>query len=476
MTWNMDSMKAALEAVKVDSKGLREASREFGVPVTTLKRRVDGLVEVDARPGPSTVLSKEEEDRLYEYCLIMADMGFGLTIENIRIVAYRIAEASGRPHPFKNGMVGRDWYEAFVRRHPKLSLRKPEALSYARAKNASAVVVDDFFAKLAAVYSRLGILSKPMQIYNADETGVSRVHSPKMKILARRGQKTVWSLTSGERGRTHTILMCGSAAGHYIPPLIIFPRVRMNDKLKTGAPPGTIFETSPKGWINKDIFFRWLDFFIKSIPKARPVLLIYDGHSSHISIEVIEKARKNDIHLLCLPSHGTHILQPLDISVMRSFKLHFSKASSEVLAKNPGRIITEYDLSGLIGKAWPLSLTTINIISGFCKSGIFPFNPAKILDCETAPSRVYESTIDCCNDSTSSSGPNLDESQSSVTTGSSIDEILKLPTAKTRTKKTSSLTSLAQDITGSPFLAKLKEKKKDQGRKRNCKVKDSRSF
>ena len=180
-----------------------------------------------------------------------------------------------------------------------------------------------FFAKLAAVYSRLGILSKPMQIYNADETGVSRVHSPKMKILARRGQKTVWSLTSGERGRTHTILMCGSAAGHYIPPLIIFPRVRMNDKLKTGAPPGTIFETSPKGWINKDIFFRWLDFFIKSIPKARPVLLIYDGHSSHISMEVIEKARKNDIHLLCLPSHGTHILQPLDISVMRFVQAAF---------------------------------------------------------------------------------------------------------------------------------------------------------
>lgn len=89
-------------------------------------------------------------------------------------------------------------------------------------KNANAKVVDDFFAKLAAVYSQLGLLNKPTQIFNADETGISKVHSPKMKVLAKRGQKTVWSLTSGERGRTHTIMICASAAGNCIPPLIVF--------------------------------------------------------------------------------------------------------------------------------------------------------------------------------------------------------------------------------------------------------------
>ena len=89
---------------------------------------------------------------------------------------------------------------------------------------------------------------------------------------------------------------------------------------------------------------------IMSIPSARPILLLYDGHSSHISIEVIQKARENVIHLLCLPSHGTHILQPLDVSVMSSLKLHFSKACKDFLAKNPGRVITEYDISGILGK------------------------------------------------------------------------------------------------------------------------------
>ena len=95
-----------------------------------------------------------------------------------------------------------------------------------------------------------------------------------MKVLAKRGQKMVWSLTSGERGRTHMLMVCGSAAGYVVPPLIIFPRARMNDLLKVGAPPGTHFEVSPKGWINHEIFLRWLDFFIMSIPSARPILLV----------------------------------------------------------------------------------------------------------------------------------------------------------------------------------------------------------
>ena len=42
-----------------------------GVPVATLKRRIDGLVPMDARPGLSIIL----KDKLCEYCLDMADIG-----------------------------------------------------------------------------------------------------------------------------------------------------------------------------------------------------------------------------------------------------------------------------------------------------------------------------------------------------------------------------------------------------------------
>ena len=63
------------------------------MPVATLKRRVDGLVAVDARLGPSTVLTRDEEDKLCQYCLDMADMEYGLTIEDTKVVAYVVQES-----------------------------------------------------------------------------------------------------------------------------------------------------------------------------------------------------------------------------------------------------------------------------------------------------------------------------------------------------------------------------------------------
>ena len=50
--------------------------------------------------------SFELEDRLAQYVVEMADMGFGLSPEDVRYTAFRIADASGRPHLFQNGMAG----------------------------------------------------------------------------------------------------------------------------------------------------------------------------------------------------------------------------------------------------------------------------------------------------------------------------------------------------------------------------------
>ena len=65
-----------------------------------------------------------------------------------------------------------------------------------------------------------------MQIYNCDETGISVVHKPG-KVVAEMGRHKVYSITSAERGKTHTVLTCVSAAG--------------ND---SGADPGGVFGVS----------------------------------------------------------------------------------------------------------------------------------------------------------------------------------------------------------------------------------------
>ena len=70
---------------------------------------------------------------------------------------------------------------------------------------ADADSINDFFRKLGAIYGRLNLISKPMQIYNCDETGVSVVHKPG-KVVAEMGRHKVYAVTSAEKGKTHTIL------------------------------------------------------------------------------------------------------------------------------------------------------------------------------------------------------------------------------------------------------------------------------
>ena len=91
-------------------------------------------------------------------------------------------------------------------------------------------------------------------------------------------------------------------------PMMIYPRKKIADSLKKGAVPGTMFACTDNGWIDQVTFVEWFKFFIASIPPVQPVLVIEDGHLSQMSMEVIELARANDIHLLCLPAHCTHIL------------------------------------------------------------------------------------------------------------------------------------------------------------------------
>ena len=88
-------MAAALKDVESGSKGLREAARTYNVPVETLRRRVEGQVLLECKSGPGTVLTREEEEALSDYCIKMSEMGFGLGREDVMRVAFTIVDKSG---------------------------------------------------------------------------------------------------------------------------------------------------------------------------------------------------------------------------------------------------------------------------------------------------------------------------------------------------------------------------------------------
>jgi len=150
--WSQESMQAAVRSVNEDDLHVREASRLYNVPFESLRRRVNRTAEVDCRPGPSTVLTEEEEEQLATYIVKMADMGFGLCPDTVKGLVLRIVEKSGQEHPFQDEKAGRAWFDGFRRWHPRLTIRKPQPLSYCRALCFDPETIKDFFGKLGSIY------------------------------------------------------------------------------------------------------------------------------------------------------------------------------------------------------------------------------------------------------------------------------------------------------------------------------------
>lgn len=61
-------------------------------------------------------------------------------------------------------------------------------------------------------------------------------------------------------------------------------------------------------------------------------LLIVDGHGGHTSDEFMTICYLNNVYLLFLPAHTSHILQPLDLGCFSSLKAAYRRFTSEYTA------------------------------------------------------------------------------------------------------------------------------------------------
>lgn len=51
-----------------------------------------------------------------------------------------------------------------------------------------------------------------------------------------------------------------------------------------------------------------------------PILLLYDGHKSHVSLFITDWAKKNNVILFILPPHTSDLLQPINVGIFGPFK------------------------------------------------------------------------------------------------------------------------------------------------------------
>ena len=124
-----------------------------------------------------------------------------------------------------------------------------------------------------------------------------------------------WWFWKGKHNRSG-MLQCERPAST---PYIVFTGQQLQYNSTCGCPLGAQYSVSANGWMTGSIFLDWMrSLFLSFLPQDHPpVLLVLDGHTSY---EVCCLARENCVHLLKLPPHLTHLLQPLDLSVFKPMK------------------------------------------------------------------------------------------------------------------------------------------------------------
>jgi len=164
--WTDEKLRKAYEEVNGGHLSVRRAAELYGVPKSTLSDRVTGRVEFGSHSGPARYLSDAEEEELVSFLCGAARLGYARTKRDVlAVVEDVVAIKKGREVSISNG-----WWEGFRKRHPCLTLRTAEKLSYARSVASNVEVIDRYFDLLqqTLIDNDLDSLS---QIFNCHKTG-----------------------------------------------------------------------------------------------------------------------------------------------------------------------------------------------------------------------------------------------------------------------------------------------------------------
>lgn len=125
-----ESLKEAIQESKEKKLSIRKISEIYRIPRSTLQDKLTGkLPEGVAKSGPSTVLTAAEEERIVDWCTKLSKCGFPLCSRDLIDTVQKIVNDDHRKTPFKEGRPGKTWLSLFLKRHPEIAFRTPEAIT-----------------------------------------------------------------------------------------------------------------------------------------------------------------------------------------------------------------------------------------------------------------------------------------------------------------------------------------------------------
>lgn len=147
-----------------NGENMAEVARQTNVDYHTLQRRYNKRAEGVSRRGPPPKLGRRGEAALVAWLQECERIGMCVSLKQLAEVAKRIAADLDLLDTFKGG---RAWFDAFMKRHPELSVRKSEKTEHARLYALAPWKLNEYFLRLKPLI----INREAGKIWNLDEIG-----------------------------------------------------------------------------------------------------------------------------------------------------------------------------------------------------------------------------------------------------------------------------------------------------------------
>ncbi len=360
-------------------------SDRSGIPLSTLWHRDHGRVSIKQRAANQQYLTPEEEKALVDYLLRMSRNGYPLPIEFARNLAHVISlQRASKFHvyPVERDDLrppGKNWPQAFHKRHSVLKPMRLKALDWKRHDHHIYEKVVDWFSVIEKELAGTAVLTE--NICNMDGTGVLLSVLNALKVLVSRSDLRNYRGT-GIKRTLITAIECISADGRCLPPLVIWPAATHRSSWTVHPTPGWHFGRSDTGYTDTAISLYWIKHVFDPLTKvqanSKPRILINDGFGTHESLELMEYCYENNIILCRLPSHTSHKLQPCDVGIFGPLKTSY-REEVERLYRGGSNMIGKQHFTMLYDRARRKAINPRNIMSGWSKTGLRPFNPERVL-------------------------------------------------------------------------------------------------
>jgi hypothetical protein len=367
---------AAINDVR-NGKSLRQASREWGVPSSTLSDRIRGRENHTQASESQQKLSPSQEEHLTTWILAQEALGTPLTHGQIRQFAGRLLVIKGDTQE-----LGKRWMAGFLRRNPILQTKRARNIDSVRVNGATTQVIKDWFQRLniPAISS-----IKPENRWNMDESGIMEGMGVNGLVVGSSERRSIQKKQPGSRAWT-SFIECISATGKALLPLVIFKGKSVQqqwfptDSIELNTYKGWEVTATENAWTSDETALEWLEkVFLPQTATLEPRLLILDGHGSHETTDFMYSCFQNNVYLLFLPPHTSHVLQPLDLSVFSSLKSHYRKEVGFLGLLTDSSPIGKQNFLSCYLKARKEALSAKIIKNGWKATGLWPKSMAKPL-------------------------------------------------------------------------------------------------